>query len=211
MFARFVGVGVKVMDGAAALRATTTKSRATAASWAKRLVAFPLTLLMLVGMFAGAAHAATFSGYVSASGTAKGHSITLSAPGTISATLNWSTATANLDLSLRTPSGALAAKAATTNRPETLTYRATVAGTWKFVVLAASGASSYTLTASVNTTNRAPVVNADSAATHPDTPVTVKVLGNDSDPDGNPLTVAVTAAPANGTAAVNADQTVTYT
>ena len=43
------------------------------------------------------------------------------------------------------------------------------------------------------------------------TPVTVNVLANDSDPDGDPLTVTGAAAPAHGTAVVNANNTITYT
>jgi hypothetical protein len=39
----------------------------------------------------------------------------------------------------------------------------------------------------------------------------VNVLGNDSDPDNDPLTVTGTSVPANGTAVVNPNNTITYT
>ena len=59
--------------------------------------------------------------------------------------------------------------------------------------------------------NHAPVANNDSASTAPNTPVTVNVLANDTDPDNDPLTVTGASTPAHGTAVVNADNTVTYT
>ena len=42
-------------------------------------------------------------------------------------------------------------------------------------------------------------------------PITITVLVNDSDPDGDPLTVIAVSTPANGTAVINGDYTVTYT
>ena len=59
--------------------------------------------------------------------------------------------------------------------------------------------------------NRAPVAADDAVTTQVDTPVTVDVLANDSDADGDALTVVSTTVPPNGAAAINADGTVTYT
>jgi hypothetical protein len=59
--------------------------------------------------------------------------------------------------------------------------------------------------------NRNPVAADDSATTDLDTPVTIDVLANDSDEDGDELTVASVGAALNGTAVDNADGTVTYT
>ncbi|MDN2661677.1 cadherin-like domain-containing protein, partial [Neptunomonas sp. CHC150] len=50
----------------------------------------------------------------------------------------------------------------------------------------------------------------ESATTDEDTPVTVDVLANDSDVDGDTLTVDFATA-ANGTVAINPDGTITYT
>src|SRR6185437_7247106 len=66
------------------------------------------------------------------------------------------------------------------------------------------------------TVNNPPAARDDSYATAEDTPLTVPapgVLGNDSDADGDPLSVpaASVTAPAHGTAAVNADGSFTYT
>ena len=58
--------------------------------------------------------------------------------------------------------------------------------------------------------NPAPIALDDTAATTEDAPVTFAVLGNDRDPDGDPLTVT-TATARNGTVTINADGTLSYT
>lgn len=58
--------------------------------------------------------------------------------------------------------------------------------------------------------NRAPEPADDAAATEEGQAVVIDVLANDTDPDGDPLTVVGTTDPLNGTASVNADSTVTY-
>ena len=63
----------------------------------------------------------------------------------------------------------------------------------------------------VNDVNRAPVAVDDAVTTGVDTPVTVDVLANDSDADGDVLTVVNTTVPPNGSAVINPDGTVTYT
>jgi len=59
--------------------------------------------------------------------------------------------------------------------------------------------------------NRLPIANDDSATTDEDTPVTIDVLANDSDADGDVLTVSSFTDPANGAVVDNGDGTVTYT
>ena len=71
-----------------------------------------------------------------------------------------------------------------------------------------------TVTITVTAVNDAPVAVADSYATDEDTPLTVAapgVLGNDTDVDGDPLTALVVTQPANGTLALNATGSFTYT
>lgn len=65
----------------------------------------------------------------------------------------------------------------------------------------------------VNPLNDPPVAIDDSATTDENTAVTIDVLANDSDPDGDPLTVTGlgTLAPANGSVVINGDGTLTYT
>jgi len=62
--------------------------------------------------------------------------------------------------------------------------------------------------------NDAPVATADSLATTEDTPVTytaAQLLGNDTDTEGMPLTIASVTSGAGGTAVLNQDGTVTFT
>ncbi len=58
--------------------------------------------------------------------------------------------------------------------------------------------------------NTPPVAVDDAVATQRDQPVTINVLGNDSDADGDPLTVSAIGAPLHGTATTDG-QTITYT
>ena len=59
--------------------------------------------------------------------------------------------------------------------------------------------------------NTPPVAVNDTTSTPLDTPITVTPLANDSDPDGDPLTVGSIGTPSSGTAVLNPDGTVTYT
>ena len=73
------------------------------------------------------------------------------------------------------------------------------------------GEDTATVTITVIPVNDPPVAVDDSETTDEDTPVTVAVLTNDSDPDGDALSVIGTTDPANGSITVNADGTITYT
>ena len=62
------------------------------------------------------------------------------------------------------------------------------------------------------TTNRAPVAGDDTATTTAGSAVSIAVLGNDSDPDGDTLTISAVSDPPKGTATINAAKTaITYT
>jgi VCBS repeat-containing protein len=74
----------------------------------------------------------------------------------------------------------------------------------------AGGFSTATVTVTVAAVNDAPVANPDVATTNEDTPVTIPVLANDSDADGDPLTVTAASA-GHGTVTINPDGTVSYT
>ncbi len=87
------------------------------------------------------------------------------------------------------------------NGPTTITYT---------ISDGKGGTSTATVNVTVNAVNDAPVANPSSAATPEDTPVNVPVLANDTDVDGDPLTLTAASAP-NGTVVVNPDGTVTYT
>jgi subtilisin-like proprotein convertase family protein len=64
---------------------------------------------------------------------------------------------------------------------------------------------------SVQVVNRAPVAANDTARTNKGTAVSILVLANDIDADGDTLTVTGLVQPANGTVVINANGTVTYT
>ena len=86
-------------------------------------------------------------------------------------------------------------------------------GTDRFTYVVGDG-SGLTAQAAVDVTvlpvNDPPEAVDDAAETAEDTPVTIAVLDNDSDPDGDPLTVAEVSAPAHGTAVLTEAGTVQY-
>ncbi|SLN16617.1 Ig-like domain-containing protein [Pseudooctadecabacter jejudonensis] len=72
------------------------------------------------------------------------------------------------------------------------------------------GTDTATVTVTVNPVNDAPIARDDTAETDEDTPVEITVLGNDSDPDGDPLTVTEATSP-DGDVVINDDGTITFT
>ena len=75
----------------------------------------------------------------------------------------------------------------------------------------AGGTAEASVTVTVSPVNDLPVAAADAATTDEETAVTVEVLANDTDADGDPLTVDDVTSPSHGTVIVNADGTITYT
>jgi hypothetical protein len=72
-------------------------------------------------------------------------------------------------------------------------------------------ADTATVTVTVQQGNHPPIANGDSATTQQDTPVTVNVVANDSDPDGDSLSVVSVTDPPHGSVVNNGNGTVTYT
>ncbi|WP_198325268.1 tandem-95 repeat protein [Permianibacter aggregans] len=73
------------------------------------------------------------------------------------------------------------------------------------------GISAATINVTVNAVNDAPVAQNDAVTTNEDTAVTINVLSNDSDVDGDTLTVsAASVNPAQGTVTINADGTLNF-
>src|SRR5690606_2637204 len=68
-----------------------------------------------------------------------------------------------------------------------------------------------TVSVDVSAANSPPVAIDDSAETTAGTPVTIPVLANDEDIDGDTLSVSAVGVPSSGTAVNNGDGTVTYT
>jgi hypothetical protein len=73
------------------------------------------------------------------------------------------------------------------------------------------GTATATVTITVNSVNDVPNAVDDVANTSEDTPVIINVLANDTDADGDTLTITGTTNPANGTIVNNGDGTITYT
>jgi len=73
------------------------------------------------------------------------------------------------------------------------------------------GSATGTIVIRVERPNTVPVAVADPVGTAFDTPVTIDVLANDSDPDGDPLQLESLGFPAHGRLAVNGDGSLTYT
>jgi hypothetical protein len=72
------------------------------------------------------------------------------------------------------------------------------------------GSDIATAIVTVQPVNDPPVATDDTEQTDEGTAVIIAVLANDQDPDGDPLAVALVSDPPNGTANINADNTITY-
>lgn len=70
--------------------------------------------------------------------------------------------------------------------------------------------SASTIATAMTTANNPPNAGNDSANTDEDSAITINTLANDSDPDGQTLTITAVGSPANGTTSTNGN-TVTYT
>ncbi len=90
------------------------------------------------------------------------------------------------------------------NGTDTFTYRACDNGIPSLCSDAA------TVTINVNPVNDPPVAGNNQATIDEDTPKDITVLNNDSDPDGDRLTITKVSNPGNGTATINQDGTVHY-
>lgn len=74
-----------------------------------------------------------------------------------------------------------------------------------------NGFSTAAVNIAVTPVNDPPVASPDSASTQENIAVTIDVLSNDSDVDGDKLTIIALTQPANGNATINGDGTITYT
>src|SRR5207245_3270988 len=99
------------------------------------------------------------------------------------------------------------------NGTVTYTPNASFGGTDTFAYIASDGttnSAAATVTVQVKA-NAPPVANNDTATTNKATPAIISVLANDTDANGDVLSVVALTQAANGTVLLNADKTVTYT
>jgi hypothetical protein len=93
-----------------------------------------------------------------------------------------------------------------------VTYQPTAefVGTVTFTVSVTDGTdiTQGAVTVTVIQANRAPVATADAASTSTGTPVVIAVLGNDSDPDGDVLSIGEVSSPSAGSVSVSGDSVV---
>jgi len=73
------------------------------------------------------------------------------------------------------------------------------------------GTDTVTVNVTITPVNDVPNANNDLPLTNEDTPVTISVLSNDSDPEGDVLTITALTQPTKGTAVLNPNKTITYT
>ena len=73
------------------------------------------------------------------------------------------------------------------------------------------GTDTATVSVDVTTDNNSPIAVDDSATTDEDITGTINVLSNDTDVDGDALTVDISTQPTNGSVVINTDETVSYT
>ena len=179
---------------------------------ATRMLALAMLIVLTVGGVSANAAGQTKSstGYVSYSGT-RSQSRTFTAPAGahVSLKLTWRNTAADLHLTVRGPDGTVITAARRTIRPQTASFAVPEAQTYTAVVKAMSGHSHYTLDVSV-VRNHAPTAVADTTSTTQGAAVTVNPLANDSDPDGDALSLTNVGAAANGTVAKGSAGAVTY-
>jgi uncharacterized delta-60 repeat protein/uncharacterized repeat protein (TIGR01451 family) len=98
--------------------------------------------------------------------------------------------------------------------PFDATHTFTAAGVYTVTVTVTDddgGVGAVDIQVEVVEVNRPPVAVDDFVVTDEDTPVTVAVLANDVDPDGDVLSVTAVSVPANGAAVIDTDGTIVYT
>jgi hypothetical protein len=139
------------------------------------------------------------------------HAVDLARTGSLSATLQWRKSSADLDLALQDPSGAVVGTGAPASPTvEQLEAHGLAPGAWTFVVTTVTGSTSYRLDVTVSLSNQPPVARDDSDSTREGTKVRVPVLENDGDPDGDELAVESASSPAFGTATVSPEGVIVY-
>ncbi|MFP4394324.1 MAG: Ig-like domain-containing protein, partial [Anaerolineales bacterium] len=83
--------------------------------------------------------------------------------------------------------------------------------TFTYIVSDGEATATATVMVTVNSVNAPPVAEDDTAYGNQDEAITIAVLENDSDPDGDELSIVETSDPTHGSVEINDDGTITYT
>jgi hypothetical protein len=176
-----------------------------------------LAALLVQLPYTPSAQAATqsfdFNGHVQSSGGTQWiiHKMDNVTAGKLTATLNWANASTNLNMYLLDANGNTKAQASSSNRPEKITYTLGADGLWKIRVSANSGGSDYTVHVDIVSGNSAPAAVNDSVTTEKNAALTIAPLGNDSDPNNDPLALGTIGTPANGGTVTPVGNSLSYT
>ncbi len=110
------------------------------------------------------------------------------------------------------PTGGAAEGVVSINSDGTVAFvpAVTFQGQASFTYTISDGTQQATASVVVPLQNGVPIAMDDAVNTSPSTPVTISVLINDSDPNGDPLQIVGIEAPANGVASVDPAGVVTY-
>lgn len=133
-------------------------------TWRVLVTAAAIAAGVVVAPSAASAVTYAFTGHVEAAQRATGghwgaHEFPVTEPSRVEVTLDWSTASADLNLFLRDPARRTVAMAnSTTAHPEVIVHNADTSGTWSVGVKAQAGASDYTVTVVVTPDSALPSI-----------------------------------------------------
>lgn len=182
-------------------------------SHVRRIVALVLPLVVLVlPVPARGAESYVFSGILGGPHEARVvHGFEVSRISTLTVALRRSDPSVRMTFRLRDPSGEVVARGdASTLEDEPLVWAEAAPGTWRVVLRVRDGRVAYELRVEVSPMNRAPVAGDDTASTMAGQPVSIHVLDNDRDPDGDPLSVVSVDPAPHGSLTIGPDGSVTY-
>jgi hypothetical protein len=174
---------------------------------------FLVASIAMTAAIAGGPETFTFEGYADAAGKDwLVHRVPVPESGTLEAELSWSDRAADLNVFIKAPDGRQLARTNGRAHPEVLAIEASTTGTYTVAVKAVKGAANYVLDVTYTPSgNRPPVAGPDAADVTSSRPgVSIDVLANDADPDGDPLRVDAVRTPLHGSAKLRRDLTILY-
>lgn len=182
-------------------------------SHVRRIFASVLCLVLLgLPLSARGAESYLFSGVLGRGHEARVvHGFDVARISTLSISVRRSDPSVRMTFRLRDPSGQAVARGdASTLESAPLVWPEASPGTWRVALRVPDGRVAYELRVEVSPVNHPPVAADDAASTTAGQPVSIHVLGNDHDPDGDPLSVASVDPASHGALTIGSDGSVTY-